>query len=176
MRGFEKNCMGRGSQTNGHRDSMKESAKGRFFENYILSILGLDPGYRVQFSPELFVVPSALPSRELPQTRGCKPNFSYISISRRRKTVQCSAVQCSAVQCSAVQCSAVQCSAVQCSAVQCNTVQCTTMQSSLRETAAPWHDDRTKTEAAGSIITTLHCIKLHCTALHCIELHCTALH
>ena len=34
MRGLEKNCMKKGtkSQTDGHRDSMKESAKGRFFE------------------------------------------------------------------------------------------------------------------------------------------------
>ena len=36
MRGLEKNCMKRdkhkNTQTDGHRDSMKESAKGRFFE------------------------------------------------------------------------------------------------------------------------------------------------
>ena len=36
MRGLKKNRMGRGhqthKQTDGHRDSMKESAKGRFFE------------------------------------------------------------------------------------------------------------------------------------------------
>ena len=31
MRGLEKSCMGKG-HANGHRDSMKESAKGRFFE------------------------------------------------------------------------------------------------------------------------------------------------
>ena len=37
MRGLKKNRMGRGQHGNthadGHRDSMKESAKGRFFEN-----------------------------------------------------------------------------------------------------------------------------------------------
>ena len=33
MRGLEKNCMKRDKQTDGHCDSMKESAKGRFFEN-----------------------------------------------------------------------------------------------------------------------------------------------
>ena len=36
MRGLEKNCMKRDrqtdTQTHGHGDSMKESAKGRFFE------------------------------------------------------------------------------------------------------------------------------------------------
>ena len=38
MRGLEKNCMGRGhtdTHMDGHRDSMKESAKGRFFENIL---------------------------------------------------------------------------------------------------------------------------------------------
>ena len=37
MRGLEKNRMGKGTNTfdHGHRDSMKESAKGRFFEKLI---------------------------------------------------------------------------------------------------------------------------------------------
>ena len=43
MRGLEKNRMKRDIQTrkhtDGHRDSMKESAKGRFFENVRFSIL-----------------------------------------------------------------------------------------------------------------------------------------
>ena len=42
MRGLEKNCMGSGQTdilTHGHRDSMKESAKGRFFENNIYTYI-----------------------------------------------------------------------------------------------------------------------------------------
>ena len=46
MRGLEKNCMKKGTNThaNRHRDSMKESAKGRFFENPKVVSSWPDPG------------------------------------------------------------------------------------------------------------------------------------
>ena len=50
--------MGRGHQTDrqtdGHRDSMKESAKGQFFENYILLVL---PFEEISLRPELSTPP-----------------------------------------------------------------------------------------------------------------------
>ena len=54
MRGLEKNCMKRDIEqtrkdADGHRDSMKESAKGRFFEKGCINLnAGLEMGVKIE--------------------------------------------------------------------------------------------------------------------------------
>ena len=53
MRGLEKNHMGRGQKdtlTDGHRDSMKESAKGQFFEKTNLVFCSCSVQHQLRFA------------------------------------------------------------------------------------------------------------------------------
>ena len=61
MRGLEESRMGKG-QTRGHRDSMKESAEGRFFEkdNFKRQVFAVNFDPRPEMQNVIFFTPTNL--------------------------------------------------------------------------------------------------------------------